>query len=112
MHALGRGPAEGRPAVGGNLIYAGNMPCIYDRQLIKIGFMTEEEKMLNRWMYGMYFKATEGIRRMLREEEGDTNFISILIILGIVILLAGVFIGFKDQIIGMVNNIVGNFVIR
>lgn len=68
--------------------------------------------MLNRWMYGMYFKATEGIRRMLREEEGDTNFISILIILGIVILLAGVFIGFKDQIIGMVNNIVGNFVIR
>lgn len=68
--------------------------------------------MLSRWMDRMYFRAMERVQRVLREEEGDTNFISILIILGIVILLAGVFIGFKDQIIGMVNNIVGNFVIR
>ena len=37
---------------------------------------------------------------------------SILIILGIVILVAGVFIGFKDQIVGQVQAIVGGFTIR
>ena len=44
-------------------------------------------------LQSMYLKAAS-------EERGDTNFISILIILGIVILVAGVFIGFKDQIVG------------
>ena len=68
--------------------------------------------MFNYWKNKMYGKMTAGIQQLLREEKGDTNFISILIILGIVILLAGVFIGFKDQIVGMVNNIVGNFVIQ
>lgn len=53
----------------------------------------------------MYLKAAS-------EERGDTNFISILIILGIVILVAGVFIGFKDQIVGQVQTIVGGFTIR
>ena len=53
----------------------------------------------------MYLKAAS-------EERGDTNFISILIILGIVILVAGVFIGFKDQIVGQVQAIVGGFTIR
>ncbi len=33
------------------------------------------------------------------DEQGDTNFISIIIILGIVILVAGVFVTFKDQIL-------------
>lgn len=49
--------------------------------------------------------------RALRSERGDTNFISILIILGVVILLAGVFIGFKDKIIQMVRGIIDGFTI-
>jgi len=48
----------------------------------------------------------------LNSERGDTNFISILIILGIVILLAGVFMGFKDQIVGMVQEIIDGFTIH
>lgn len=56
-------------------------------------------------LQSMYLKAAS-------EERGDTNFISILIILGIVILVAGVFIGFKDQIVGQVQAIVGEFTIR
>lgn len=47
----------------------------------------------------------------LRSERGDTNFISIIIILGIVLLLAGIFIGFKDQIVNMVENIISGFTI-
>ena len=56
-------------------------------------------------LQSMYLKAAS-------EERGDTNFISILIILGIVILVAGVFIGFKDQIVGQVQAIVGGFTSR
>ena len=41
--------------------------------------------------------------KFLKNEKGDTNFVSILIIMGIAIALAGVFIGFKDQIVGMVQ---------
>lgn len=42
-------------------------------------------------------------------ERGDTNFISILIILGIVVGLAAVFIGFKDQIVGKVQEMIEKF---
>ncbi len=51
------------------------------------------------------------VNDFMESERGDTNFISILIILGIVILLAGVFIGFKDQIVEMVQGIIDNFTI-
>ena len=52
------------------------------------------------------------VRGWLEEERGDTNFISILIILGIVIILAGIFIGFKNQIVGQVQAIVNSFEIK
>lgn len=68
--------------------------------------------MLKVWLDGMYLKAVSKVRKVLQEERGDTNFISILIILGIVILLAGVFIGFKDRIIDMVSEIVDGFTIE
>lgn len=48
----------------------------------------------------------------MTSERGDTNFISILIILGIVIILAGVFMGFKDQIVGQVQEIIDGFTIH
>lgn len=51
------------------------------------------------------------LNRIIKSERGDTNFISILIVMGIVILLAGLFIGFKDQIVGMVQEIIDGFVI-
>lgn len=46
------------------------------------------------------------LAKKLRSERGDTNFISILIILGIVLALAAVFIGFKDQIIAKVKELI------
>lgn len=52
------------------------------------------------------------VRAGLAGERGDTNFISILIILGIVIIVAGVFIGFKDQIVEQVEGIVSGFTIQ
>ena len=42
-------------------------------------------------------------------EKGDTNFISILVLLGIALALAGVFLVFKNQIIDWVDTNIGSF---
>lgn len=57
----------------------------------------------------MLIKAYLTIMDKMRSERGDTNFISIIIILGIVLLLATLFIGFKDRIVNMVGDIISNF---
>ena len=54
----------------------------------------------------------KGFNNLMQDEKGDTNFISIIIILGIVIIVAGVFMGFKDQIVNMVQEKVNNFTIH
>jgi hypothetical protein len=46
--------------------------------------------------------------RFVQEEEGDTNFISIIVILGIVMVLVGVFAAFKDQIIEAASDLINN----
>lgn len=63
------------------------------------------------WLNVMLMNLVLGCKKLAKDERGDTNFISILIILAIVIILAGVFIGFKDDIVGMVEGIVGGFTI-
>lgn len=45
----------------------------------------------------------------MAEEKGDTNFISILVILGIVLALAGVFLVFKNQVLDWVDTNIGDF---
>ncbi len=59
-----------------------------------------------------YLNVVNRIQKVLEEERGDTNFISILIILALVVLLAGVFIGFKDKIVEQVKGIVDGFTIQ
>lgn len=54
-------------------------------------------------------KAVVKVQNAIACERGDTNFISILIILAIVIILAGIFIAFKDQIVTKVTGVVNQF---
>lgn len=56
-----------------------------------------------------YCRIHKCISDITHNEKGDTNFISILIILGVVIILSGIFIGFKDQIVQKVTEEVGKF---
>ncbi len=63
-------------------------------------------------LHGKLSAVIDRAGKSLADERGDTNFISILIILGIVIILAGLFIGFKDQIVGQVKAIVDGFTIH
>lgn len=67
--------------------------------------------MLN-WMDRKMIMASLKVKKFLEEERGDTNFISILIILGVVVILAGLFMGFKDQIVGQVQKIMDGFTIK
>lgn len=48
-------------------------------------------------------------KSIVKEENGDTNFISIIIILAIVLVVAVVFMMFKDQIIGWFNDTTSSF---
>ena len=57
----------------------------------------------------LLLQAKMKVQSFLKEERGDTNFISILVLLGIALALAGVFLTFKDQIIGWVDANIGDF---
>ena len=48
-------------------------------------------------------------RLFAEDERGDTNFISILVLLGIALALAAVFLGFKDQVLTWVNSAIAPF---
>lgn len=49
------------------------------------------------------------IKNKFLNEDGDTNFISIIVVLAIVLVLAGVFIAFKDTILTEVKKIYDKF---
>lgn len=51
----------------------------------------------------LVWKVRRGVNSFLYTEDGDTNFLSIIIILAIVLLLAIAFMAFKDQILETVN---------
>lgn len=57
----------------------------------------------------MVWKVRRGVTSFLYTEDGDTNFLSIIIILAIVLLLAIAFMAFKDQILKTVNEAWTNF---
>lgn len=65
--------------------------------------------MLSNYIFMAGMTAKRYLRKFLKNEKGDTNFISIMIVLGIAIGVAGIFIGFKDQIVGKVSEIVNGF---
>jgi len=68
--------------------------------------------MLKTKIMAMYLNAIAEAERILKGERGDTNFISILIVLAIVVILVGIFIGFKDTIVSTVTDIVSKFEIH
>ncbi len=64
---------------------------------------------INEWVMSVYVRFQTWLYCMKEEERGDTNFISIIIILGIVLILATVFIGFKDTIVEKVRTELNSF---
>lgn len=65
-------------------------------------------KLINK-VDSLMLKAKLKVDAFLYDEKGDTNFISILVLLGIALALAGVFLAFKDQVITWVDKNIGTF---
>jgi hypothetical protein len=63
-------------------------------------------------IYLAVLAASDKLRSFADDERGDTNFISIIVVLGIVLLVAGAFMLFKDQIIGKAQEIIESFTIH
>ena len=55
-------------------------------------------------------RAQTKLHDILTEDRGDTNFISIMIILGIVLAIAVIFIGFKDTIVTTATKKIDEFI--
>lgn len=69
--------------------------------------MNRIKRKIDSLAFRAYFKANEIKEKAfnaLKNEDGDTNFLSIIIILAIVLVVAVVFIGLKNNIVLLVNN--------
>lgn len=60
-------------------------------------------------MNSMIVKCKTGIYNFFHDEKGDTNFISILVILAIVTVLIALFLAFKEEIVGWVEETMDKF---
>ena len=56
-----------------------------------------------------FCKVQTEVYFVTHDDRGDTNFISIIIILGIVIIVAGVFVAFKDSILEAAGEAIERF---
>jgi hypothetical protein len=54
-------------------------------------------------------KGKKEVISIVSNEDGDTNFISILVLLGIVLSLAGIFLSYRDQVLEWVDTNIGGF---
>ncbi len=63
----------------------------------------------NQAMVSLYVMLTIGWSEFKESERGDTNFVSILIILAIVIVFAGVFLAFGNQIMDVAQSRLTDF---
>ena len=74
--------------------------------------MKKIKNKLNSIAINLYCKKlalTERANEILTEERGDTNFLSIIIILAIVLVVAVIFIALKDKIIELVSKAWNDF---
>lgn len=67
---------------------------------------------MRKWIDKKFVGAKLALENAMSDETGDTNFISIAIILGIVLIVAGVFMHWKDVIVGKIDQQVNTFTIH
>lgn len=66
-------------------------------------------KKMDYFLFQAKMKAQKKINDFMIDEKGDTNFISIMVLLGIGLALAAVFLEFKDQVLQWVDTNVASF---
>lgn len=61
-------------------------------------------------MTRMHIKALCAFQNFKNSERGDTNFVSMLIIIGIVVVLAGLFLTLGKEVMASIGNKVKEFI--
>ncbi len=67
-------------------------------------------KKLNEKLTKLYIKARYSVVSFMESERGDTNFVSMLIIIGIVVVLAGLFLTVGKDVMASVSQKVTDFI--
>lgn len=67
-------------------------------------------KKIQNWMTKMQIKAICAVRDFKNAERGDTNFVSMLIIIGIVVVLAGLFLTLGKSVMTSISTKVTSFI--
>lgn len=67
-------------------------------------------KKIQNWMTKMQIKAFCAVQDFKNSERGDTNFVSMLIIIGIVVVLAGLFLTLGKDVMTSISQKVKQFI--
>ena len=67
-------------------------------------------KRLNDWMIAMFVAMTMKLDEFKKREDGDTNFVSMLLIIGIVVVIAGLFLIFGRTVMETISAKVTAFI--
>lgn len=67
-------------------------------------------KKIQKWATKMQIKAFCAMRSFKDSERGDTNFISMLIIIGIVVVFAGLFLTLGEDVMDAIGKKVKDFI--
>lgn len=67
-------------------------------------------KKLNKMFINLYIKVSCSWTNFKESERGDTNFISMLLIIGIVVVLAGLFLTMGKNVVSSIGDKVNTFI--
>ncbi len=67
-------------------------------------------KKIREMMTNLQFKAFCAVQNFKNSERGDTNFVSMLIIIGIVVVLAGLFLTLGKDVMASISQKVKDFI--
>ena len=67
-------------------------------------------KKINDMLITAKFKALNALDEFKESERGDTNFVSMLLIIGIVVVLAGLFLTLGKDVMTMITNKIKTFI--
>lgn len=66
--------------------------------------------MMNKLYWSFYTKATAAMTALKEDETGDTNFVSMMLIIGVVVVLAGMFLTLGTDLMQLIREKIIDFV--
>ena len=67
-------------------------------------------KVIDKMLTNLYVKVGTAVKKFKESERGDTNFVSMLLIIGIVVVLAGLFLTLGKNVMNSIKSKVTGFI--